>query len=40
MKILFVTGKLAAPLLRDTLERMQAEFLTGATVLVSGGTVM
>ena len=26
MKILFVTGKLAAPLLRDTLERMRAEF--------------
>lgn len=26
MKILFVTGKLAAPLLRDTLEGMQAEF--------------
>lgn len=26
MKILFVTGKLAAPLLRDTLERMQGRF--------------
>ena len=26
MKILFVTGNLAAPLLRDTLERMQAGF--------------
>ena len=26
MKILFVTGKLAAPLLRDTLEQMRAEF--------------
>ncbi|MGH7537373.1 MAG: DUF6513 domain-containing protein, partial [Gemmatimonadales bacterium] len=26
LKILFVTGKLAAPLLRDTLDGMRAEF--------------
>ena len=33
MKILFVTGKLAAPLLRDTLERMQAQFEYDVAVL-------
>ena len=33
MKVLFVTGKLAAPLLRDTLERMRAEFEYEVAVL-------